>query len=127
VFVIDCPKEFCKLQRTTTKFYEEILFFFFQNILAALRRVTKGRTTIVIAHRLSTVVDADEILVLKEGTVAERGTHHSLMANPLSLYYELWHKQSAAPKIEPVDQDKGDNNNQNDKTIDDKSSIPHSH
>ncbi|KAL4233603.1 ATP-binding cassette sub- B member 7 [Mactra antiquata] len=67
-----------------------------QNILNALRSVTKGRTTIVIAHRLSTVVDADEILVLERGRVVERGNHYELMAKPDSLYKELWEKQSVA-------------------------------
>lgn len=72
------------------------LCIYFQNILNALRSVTKGRTTIVIAHRLSTVVDADEILVLERGRVAERGNHYELMAKPGSLYKELWEKQSVA-------------------------------
>ncbi|XP_060568714.1 iron-sulfur clusters transporter ABCB7, mitochondrial-like [Ruditapes philippinarum] len=67
-----------------------------QNILRALRSVTKGRTTIVIAHRLSTVVDADEILVLEQGHVAERGNHFELMNKSNSLYKELWEKQSSA-------------------------------
>lgn len=67
-----------------------------QNILQALRSVTKGRTTIVIAHRLSTVVDADEILVLEHGRVADRGSHFQLMQKPDSLYKELWEKQSTA-------------------------------
>ncbi|XP_060070436.1 iron-sulfur clusters transporter ABCB7, mitochondrial-like [Ylistrum balloti] len=71
-----------------------------QNILEALRRVTKGRTTIVIAHRLSSVVDADEILVLGQGTVAERGTHFGLLSNPLSLYADLWRKQNQLPENE---------------------------
>ncbi|KAK6168818.1 hypothetical protein SNE40_019992 [Patella caerulea] len=65
-----------------------------QNILLALKRVTQGRTTVVIAHRLSTVVDADEILVLQHGRVAERGTHYSLLANPNSIYTDLWQKQN---------------------------------
>ncbi|XP_052239792.1 iron-sulfur clusters transporter ABCB7, mitochondrial-like [Dreissena polymorpha] len=65
-----------------------------QNILNALRSVTKGRTTLVIAHRLSTVVDADEIIVLDCGTVAERGTHLELLEKPDSIYKNLWEKQS---------------------------------
>ncbi len=51
-----------------------------RDIDTALRAVSAGRTTLVIAHRLSTVVDADEILVLVEGRVAERGTHAGLLA-----------------------------------------------
>ena len=46
-----------------------------QDIQAALRAVARDRTTLVIAHRLSTVVDADEIIVLDDGRVAERGAH----------------------------------------------------
>ena len=48
----------------------------------------------MIAHRLSTVIDADEILVLEKGRVAERGSHFDLISKPNSLYYELWQKQS---------------------------------
>jgi len=55
-----------------------------------------NRTTIIIAHRLATVVDADEILVLKHGTVAERGTHQQLLAQTESLYARLWRRQHRA-------------------------------
>lgn len=71
-----------------------------QNILTALRRITKGHTTIVIAHRLSTVVDADQILVLERGRVAEKGTHYELLSNENSLYSDLWKKQSHLPTLE---------------------------
>lgn len=67
---------------------------FFQNILNALRSVTKGRTTVVIAHRLSTVIDADQILVLQNGRIAESGNHFELMCRPDGLYKELWEKQN---------------------------------
>ncbi|XP_054937665.1 iron-sulfur clusters transporter ABCB7, mitochondrial isoform X2 [Physeter macrocephalus] len=66
-----------------------------QTILGAMRDAVKHRTSIFIAHRLSTVVDADEIIVLDQGKVAERGTHHSLLANPGSIYSEMWHTQSS--------------------------------
>lgn len=65
-----------------------------ETILGAMRDVVKYRTSIFIAHRLSTVVDADEIIVLDQGKVAERGTHHGLLANPGSIYSEMWHTQS---------------------------------
>ncbi len=54
----------------------------------ALDKAAKGRTTIAIAHRLSTISRADQIFVLKDGVVAERGDHHSLMAQA-GLYAEL--------------------------------------
>ncbi|XP_046573628.1 iron-sulfur clusters transporter ABCB7, mitochondrial-like [Haliotis rubra] len=76
-----------------------------QNILSALREVTKGKTTVVIAHRLSTVVDADMILVLEKGRVAEQGTHYSLLADPNSLYSHLWTKQSQVKMADPADAD----------------------
>ncbi|TPM35620.1 ABC transporter ATP-binding protein [Mesorhizobium sp. B2-3-4] len=52
----------------------------------ALTKVMEGRTTIVIAHRLSTVVNADHIIVLEQGHLVEEGTHASLMADPHSVY-----------------------------------------
>uniref|UniRef100_A0A8C3YBZ1 Iron-sulfur clusters transporter ABCB7, mitochondrial n=1 Tax=Catagonus wagneri TaxID=51154 RepID=A0A8C3YBZ1_9CETA len=66
-----------------------------ETILSAMRDAVKHRTSIFIAHRLSTVVDADEIIVLDQGKVAERGTHHCLLANPGSIYSEMWHAQSS--------------------------------
>ena len=49
-------------------------------IQAELERISKGRTTLVIAHRLSTVMDADQILVLAQGRIVERGSHRELLA-----------------------------------------------
>ncbi|KOX77977.1 ATP-binding cassette sub-family B member 7, mitochondrial [Melipona quadrifasciata] len=54
---------------------------------------TVDRTSVVIAHRLSTVMDSDEIFVLDNGNLIERGTHDSLLAMPNSLYYKLWETQ----------------------------------
>ena len=66
-----------------------------QEIQAALREISRNRTTLVIAHRLSTVVEADEILVMQDGQVAERGTHATLIAAG-GLYAEMWRRQSDA-------------------------------
>jgi len=55
----------------------------------ALEQLMKGRTSLVIAHRLSTVRDADRILVLDKGVVAESGTHEELIANANGLYSSL--------------------------------------
>ena len=63
-----------------------------REIQAALERVSQGRTTLVIAHRLSTVVHADEILVLDKGLIAERGTHDELLAKG-GIYFGLWSRQ----------------------------------
>jgi ATP-binding cassette, subfamily B, heavy metal transporter len=65
-----------------------------QEIQTALRAVAARRTTLVIAHRLSTVVDADEILVLVDGRIAERGTHAALLAEG-GVYARMWSMQAA--------------------------------
>jgi ABC-type transport system involved in Fe-S cluster assembly fused permease/ATPase subunit len=61
----------------------------------ALERASRGRTTLVIAHRLSTVVNADEILVLEAGRIVERGRHSQLLANG-GLYAGMWNRQREA-------------------------------
>ena len=62
-------------------------------VLKALSRASQDRTTVCIAHRLSTVVDADLIYVLEDGKVAEIGTHRTLVTKPSSLYARLWARQ----------------------------------
>ena len=63
-----------------------------QDIQSALRAVAASRTTLVIAHRLSTVIDADEIIVLADGRIVERGDHAELLAQG-GLYTRMWEVQ----------------------------------
>jgi ATP-binding cassette subfamily B protein len=66
-----------------------------KEIQDALDRVSRGRTTLVIAHRLSTVIGADEIIVLDQGRVVERGNHASLLAHG-GVYAAMWNRQREA-------------------------------
>jgi ATP-binding cassette, subfamily B, bacterial MsbA len=61
----------------------------------ALDRLMAGRTSFVIAHRLSTVINADWVLVLDKGEIVEQGTHTTLLANPVGLYARLYAMQFA--------------------------------
>jgi ABC-type transport system involved in Fe-S cluster assembly fused permease/ATPase subunit len=79
-----------------------------REIQGALSDVSRGRTTLVIAHRLSTVIDADEILVLDHGQIIERGRHSELLA--LNRHYaSMWNKQreaaAAREKLKEVEND----------------------
>lgn len=73
-------------------------------IQLAMRELMKGRTSIVIAQRLSTVRDADQILVFEEGEITQRGTHDSLL-NEAGFYAELWklQQEDAADAALPTD------------------------
>ncbi|HXV28710.1 MAG TPA: ABC transporter ATP-binding protein/permease [Sinorhizobium sp.] len=70
-----------------------------QEIQAALDVISRNRTTLVIAHRLSTVINADEIIVLKDGVIAERGTHGELIDRD-GLYAAMWSRQREATQAE---------------------------
>ncbi len=70
-----------------------------REIQAELDRVAEGRTTMVIAHRLSTVVNADEIIVLEKGRIAERGAHAELIEKG-GLYATMWQRQREADEAE---------------------------
>ncbi len=68
-----------------------------QDILATLHRVSENRTSLSIAHRLSTVADADTILVLDHGRLAESGSHAELLRHG-GLYAEMWERQASESK-----------------------------
>ncbi len=79
-----------------------------REIQSALSEISRNRTTLVIAHRLSTVVDADEILVLDHGEIIERGRHNDLVARG-GHYASMWNKQKEAAavreRLKEVEQD----------------------
>jgi ATP-binding cassette subfamily B protein len=66
-----------------------------KEIQDALRKVSEDRTTLVIAHRLSTVIDADEIIVLEAGRIVERGKHEQLLSER-GVYATMWNRQREA-------------------------------
>ena len=67
----------------------------------AINKVMKGRTTFMIAHRLSTVVNADVILVMKDGEVIESGKHHELLEQR-GYYFELYKNQFAEDSLKKI-------------------------
>jgi ATP-binding cassette, subfamily B, heavy metal transporter len=72
-----------------------------QEIQGALDRVSRGRTTVVIAHRLSTVINADEIIVLDKGVIVERGRHEALLQHD-GIYAGMWRRQREADEAREV-------------------------
>ncbi|KAK9915875.1 hypothetical protein WJX75_005561 [Coccomyxa subellipsoidea] len=72
-----------------------------QRLQEALSSKRIGRTTIIVAHRLSTIMDADIIIVMKEGDIVERGSHSQLVQLG-GLYAEMWTRQVEAAVVEEV-------------------------
>lgn len=75
-----------------------------KEIQASLREISVDRTTLIIAHRLSTVVDADEILVLDQGQIIERGRHTALLESN-GRYAEMWQRQQEVAQVIEADKD----------------------
>jgi len=71
-----------------------------REIQSNFAELSKGKTSLVIAHRLSTIVEADQILVLADGTITERGTHPTLLAEN-GLYAKLWREQQKEERERP--------------------------
>jgi len=67
-------------------------------ILRRLAHVRKGRTTVLVSHRISTVKDCDQIIVLADGQIAERGTHDELLALR-GLYYDMHRRQQLEDQV----------------------------
>src|SRR5271154_3200472 len=78
-----------------------------QEIQDALERVSRNRTSLVIAHRLSPIVGADEIIVLGQGVIVERGTHQQLLAQG-GLYASMWNRQREAEMAREILAEVGD-------------------
>ena len=72
-----------------------------QEVQAALNEAARGRTTIAVAHRLSTIAGADLILVFEDGRIVERGTHEALIAAD-GLYASLWRRQTGSAEASPL-------------------------
>ncbi|XP_061841085.1 ATP-binding cassette sub-family B member 6 [Nerophis lumbriciformis] len=70
-----------------------------RNIQASLAKVCANRTTVVVAHRLSTIIGADQILVIREGRIAERGRHEELLHKG-GLYADMWTNQQQAQDLD---------------------------
>lgn len=79
-----------------------------ENIMTSMRSAAHKRTSLFIAHRLATIVDADIIYVLEKGKIIESGTHFQLLAKPNSRYSELWHSQHKYANGEPPEPPKED-------------------
>ena len=72
-----------------------------ERILRSLREIRKGRTVLIVSHRVSSVKDADSIIVLDEGRIVERGTHESLLERD-GYYADLYHRQTLEEELDEI-------------------------
>lgn len=72
-----------------------------ERILSALRAIRQGRTVLIVSHRVSSVKDADEIVVLEEGAIVERGTHEALLGKG-GYYADLYRRQTIEAELEEI-------------------------
>ena len=67
-----------------------------RDIVESLRQASERRTTVTVAHRLSSITHCDAIIVMDKGRVVEKGTHHELLQRPSGLYRRMWEAQNEA-------------------------------
>ncbi|HEV7571116.1 MAG TPA: ATP-binding cassette domain-containing protein, partial [Thermoanaerobaculia bacterium] len=72
-----------------------------EQILRSLREIRKGRTALIVSHRVSSVKDADHIIVIDDGRIVERGTHDALL-NRDGYYADLYRRQTLEEEIEEI-------------------------
>ncbi|WPT13144.1 ABC transporter B family member 25 [Picochlorum sp. SENEW3] len=87
-----------------------------QGIMASLEELASGRTSVFVAHRLSTIQGCDKIYVLKDGVVAEQGTHVGLMEQR-GIYFDMWNMQIAEEALEGHDDDENSSSGEEDSTV----------
>lgn len=87
-----------------------------QGIMASLEELASGRTSVFVAHRLSTIQGCDKIYVLKDGVVAEQGTHVGLMEQR-GIYFDMWNMQIAEEALEGYEDEDGTSSGDDDSTF----------
>ncbi|KAF4743057.1 ATP-binding cassette sub- B member 7, mitochondrial, partial [Perkinsus olseni] len=88
-----------------------------QNILKGFEQLTASRTSLIVAHRLSTVMNCDTICVLDEGKIAEKGSHKELMNIENGKYRQLWERQFLIDEAESLDDDEAAESNNTTSTV----------